>query len=188
MKGRFKRARAGSYLPFFTPGASWKVPAFQATLCRFGARLHPASVVTHCGGGGVLLSSFTAGHLEVHVVDFCQIPCLNGGRCIGRDECWCPSNSTGKFCHLPVPKLDRELAERGSHHRALLEGPLRQSTFTLPLSNQLGECRAGIWGWGPWFTPEGGCGHCIGGNRPPGLSSQSNLPPSPPPSGLSFIP
>ncbi|EPQ18517.1 Latent-transforming growth factor beta-binding protein 2 [Myotis brandtii] len=68
---------------------------------------------------------------------FCQIPCLNGGRCIGRDECWCPSNSTGKFCHLPVPKLDRELAEKGSHHRALLEGPLRQSTFTLPLSNQL---------------------------------------------------
>ncbi|XP_006778936.1 PREDICTED: latent-transforming growth factor beta-binding protein 2 [Myotis davidii] len=68
---------------------------------------------------------------------FCQIPCLNGGRCIGRDECWCPSNSTGKFCHLPVPKLDRDLVERGSHHRVLLEGPLRQSTFTLPLSNQL---------------------------------------------------
>ncbi|XP_053783726.1 latent-transforming growth factor beta-binding protein 2 isoform X2 [Desmodus rotundus] len=68
---------------------------------------------------------------------FCQIPCLNGGRCIGRDECWCPTNSTGKFCHLPTPKLDRELAERGSHHRAPLEGPLRRSTYTLPLSNQL---------------------------------------------------
>ncbi|XP_045679202.1 latent-transforming growth factor beta-binding protein 2 isoform X2 [Phyllostomus hastatus] len=68
---------------------------------------------------------------------FCQIPCLNGGRCIGRDECWCPTNSTGKFCHLPTPKLDRELAERGSRHRASPEGPLRQSTFTLPLSNQL---------------------------------------------------
>uniref|UniRef100_A0A3B4B4Y7 Latent-transforming growth factor beta-binding protein 4 n=1 Tax=Periophthalmus magnuspinnatus TaxID=409849 RepID=A0A3B4B4Y7_9GOBI len=34
---------------------------------------------------------------------FCQIPCQNGGRCIGRDHCWCPSNSTGKFCHLPSP-------------------------------------------------------------------------------------
>ncbi|XP_045434630.1 latent-transforming growth factor beta-binding protein 2 isoform X1 [Pipistrellus kuhlii] len=68
---------------------------------------------------------------------FCQIPCLNGGRCMGRDECWCPSNSTGKFCHLPAPRLDRELGERGSRHRALPEGPLRQSTFTLPLSNQL---------------------------------------------------
>ncbi|GAB5573029.1 latent-transforming growth factor beta-binding protein 2 [Prionailurus iriomotensis] len=68
---------------------------------------------------------------------FCQIPCLNGGRCIGRDECWCPTNSTGKFCHLPAPNLDKGPPERGSRHRALLEGPLRQSTFTLPLSNQL---------------------------------------------------
>uniref|UniRef100_A0A7N5KNI9 Latent-transforming growth factor beta-binding protein 2 n=1 Tax=Ailuropoda melanoleuca TaxID=9646 RepID=A0A7N5KNI9_AILME len=68
---------------------------------------------------------------------FCQIPCLNGGRCIGRDECWCPTNSTGKFCHLPSPKLDTGPPERGSRHGALWEGPLRQSTFTLPLSNQL---------------------------------------------------
>ncbi|XP_030617810.1 latent-transforming growth factor beta-binding protein 2 [Delphinapterus leucas] len=68
---------------------------------------------------------------------FCQIPCLNGGRCIGRDECWCPTNSTGKFCHLPAPNLDREPPERGVHHRASPQGPLKQSTFTLPLSNQL---------------------------------------------------
>ncbi|XP_072819521.1 latent-transforming growth factor beta-binding protein 2 isoform X3 [Vicugna pacos] len=68
---------------------------------------------------------------------FCQIPCLNGGRCIGRDECWCPANSTGKFCHLPAPRLDREPPERGPRHRAPPESPLKQSTFTLPLSNQL---------------------------------------------------
>ncbi|XP_075388541.1 latent-transforming growth factor beta-binding protein 2 isoform X2 [Tenrec ecaudatus] len=68
---------------------------------------------------------------------FCQIPCMSGGRCIGRDECWCPTNSTGKFCHLPAPRLDRKPPEEGSHHRALLESPLKQSTFTLPLSNQL---------------------------------------------------
>uniref|UniRef100_A0A8C5KW74 Latent-transforming growth factor beta-binding protein 2 n=1 Tax=Jaculus jaculus TaxID=51337 RepID=A0A8C5KW74_JACJA len=68
---------------------------------------------------------------------FCQIPCLSGGRCIGRDECWCPANSTGKFCHLPVPQPDRETPGRGSHHRVLLESPLKQSTFMLPLSNQL---------------------------------------------------
>nr|XP_024087715.2 latent-transforming growth factor beta-binding protein 2 isoform X2 [Pongo abelii] len=68
---------------------------------------------------------------------FCQIPCLNGGRCIGRDECWCPANSTGKFCHLPIPQPDREPPGRGSRPRALLEAPLKQSTFTLPLSNQL---------------------------------------------------
>ncbi|XP_012868977.1 PREDICTED: latent-transforming growth factor beta-binding protein 2 [Dipodomys ordii] len=68
---------------------------------------------------------------------FCQIPCLNGGRCIGRDECWCPANSTGKFCHLPASQQDRESPGSRSHHRALLESPLHRSTFTLPLSNQL---------------------------------------------------
>ncbi|KAL0602024.1 Latent-transforming growth factor beta-binding protein 2 [Plecturocebus cupreus] len=74
---------------------------------------------------------------QLALEDFCQIPCLNGGRCIGRDECWCPTNSTGKFCHLPVPQPDREPPGRGSRPRALLEAPLKQSTFTLPLSNQL---------------------------------------------------
>uniref|UniRef100_G3SNW3 Latent-transforming growth factor beta-binding protein 2 n=1 Tax=Loxodonta africana TaxID=9785 RepID=G3SNW3_LOXAF len=68
---------------------------------------------------------------------FCQIPCLNGGHCIGRDECWCPANSTGKFCHLPIPKPERKPPEGVSHHWALLESPLKQSTFTLPLSNQV---------------------------------------------------
>ncbi|XP_069493735.1 latent-transforming growth factor beta-binding protein 2 isoform X3 [Ambystoma mexicanum] len=68
---------------------------------------------------------------------FCQIPCLNGGRCVGRDECWCPSNSTGKFCHLPAPKLDRKeagLAETGANPKVTL----KQTMITLPLSNQLG--------------------------------------------------
>ncbi|XP_054987016.1 latent-transforming growth factor beta-binding protein 2 [Sorex araneus] len=68
---------------------------------------------------------------------FCQIPCLSGGRCVGRDECWCPSNATGKFCHLPAPRLDAENPERGPQQRGPLGGPLKQSTFTLPLSNQL---------------------------------------------------
>ncbi|XP_039389695.1 latent-transforming growth factor beta-binding protein 2 isoform X6 [Mauremys reevesii] len=66
---------------------------------------------------------------------FCQIPCLNGGRCIGRDECWCPSNSTGKFCHLPVPKLEKK--QVGRVPKTLASGSMKQSMYTLPLSNQL---------------------------------------------------
>ncbi|XP_051833562.1 latent-transforming growth factor beta-binding protein 2 [Antechinus flavipes] len=66
---------------------------------------------------------------------FCQIPCLNGGRCIGRDECWCPANSTGKFCHLPALQVDRK-PERPPHV-APAEGSLKQSVYMLPLSNQL---------------------------------------------------
>uniref|UniRef100_A0A3B3RIX5 Latent transforming growth factor beta binding protein 2 n=1 Tax=Paramormyrops kingsleyae TaxID=1676925 RepID=A0A3B3RIX5_9TELE len=63
---------------------------------------------------------------------FCQIPCMNGGRCIGRDQCWCPSNSTGKFCHLPAsppakPPSPRKQAGQAGHS---------SSMYTLPLSNQ----------------------------------------------------
>ncbi|XP_044021842.1 latent-transforming growth factor beta-binding protein 2-like isoform X2 [Siniperca chuatsi] len=67
---------------------------------------------------------------------FCQIPCLNGGRCIGRDLCWCPSNSTGKFCHLPVPPPARPTPH--SHKDASLQRPKSpsHSMYTLPLSNQ----------------------------------------------------
>ncbi|XP_034713857.1 latent-transforming growth factor beta-binding protein 2-like isoform X3 [Etheostoma cragini] len=67
---------------------------------------------------------------------FCQIPCLNGGRCIGRDLCWCPSNSTGKFCHLPAPPPARPTPH--SHKDASHQGPKSpsQSMYTLPLSNQ----------------------------------------------------
>uniref|UniRef100_A0A8D0HNQ8 Latent-transforming growth factor beta-binding protein 1 n=1 Tax=Sphenodon punctatus TaxID=8508 RepID=A0A8D0HNQ8_SPHPU len=62
---------------------------------------------------------------------FCQIPCLNGGRCVGRDECWCPSNSTGKFCHLPTPKLGKKQLGRATG------SSMQHSMYTLPLSNQL---------------------------------------------------
>ncbi|KAM9355355.1 latent-transforming growth factor beta-binding protein 2-like [Pholidichthys leucotaenia] len=67
---------------------------------------------------------------------FCQIPCLNGGRCIGRDLCWCPSNSTGKFCHLPAPLPPRPTLRThkdSSHHKQ--KSP-SHSVYTLPLSNQ----------------------------------------------------
>uniref|UniRef100_A0A8B9QFD1 Latent transforming growth factor beta binding protein 2 n=1 Tax=Apteryx owenii TaxID=8824 RepID=A0A8B9QFD1_APTOW len=66
---------------------------------------------------------------------FCQIPCLNGGRCVGRDECWCPSNSTGKFCHLPASTLEKKQAGRVPNTMA--SGSMKHSTYTLPLSNQL---------------------------------------------------
>ncbi|KAF1374953.1 hypothetical protein PFLUV_G00234380 [Perca fluviatilis] len=65
---------------------------------------------------------------------FCQIPCLNGGRCIGRDVCWCPSNSTGKFCHLPAPPPARPTPH--THKDARGPKSPSQSMYTLPLSNQ----------------------------------------------------
>ncbi|XP_076017741.1 latent-transforming growth factor beta-binding protein 2-like isoform X2 [Genypterus blacodes] len=67
---------------------------------------------------------------------FCQIPCLSGGRCIGRDLCWCPSNSTGKFCHLPAPPPPRPTPQgRKDPGPAEPKSP-SHSMYTLPLSNQ----------------------------------------------------
>ncbi|KAK6307218.1 hypothetical protein J4Q44_G00223660 [Coregonus suidteri] len=66
---------------------------------------------------------------------FCQIPCLNGGRCIGRDQCWCPLNSTGKFCHLPAPPSARPTLSRKDGSLAGLNSS-SHSMYTLPLSNQ----------------------------------------------------
>uniref|UniRef100_H3DJ72 Latent-transforming growth factor beta-binding protein 1 n=1 Tax=Tetraodon nigroviridis TaxID=99883 RepID=H3DJ72_TETNG len=67
---------------------------------------------------------------------FCQIPCLNGGKCIGRDQCWCPSNATGKFCHLPAPVPTKPTTQ--GHKDAGPQGqkPHSHSMYTLPLSNQ----------------------------------------------------
>lgn len=32
----------------------------------------------------------------------CPMLCKNGGACIQKDQCLCPPNFTGKFCHIPV--------------------------------------------------------------------------------------
>ncbi|KAM9465805.1 latent-transforming growth factor beta-binding protein 1-like [Clarias gariepinus] len=66
---------------------------------------------------------------------FCQIPCLNGGRCIGQNECWCPSNSTGKFCHLPIPSPSKPLPGRNTNSNKVQNSSFH-SVYTLPLSNQ----------------------------------------------------
>ncbi|KAJ0063100.1 hypothetical protein NL108_012557, partial [Boleophthalmus pectinirostris] len=67
---------------------------------------------------------------------FCQIPCQNGGRCIGRDHCWCPSNSTGKFCHLPSPPPPPPPRPSPSSTKDTSQHGPSHSMYTLPLSNQ----------------------------------------------------
>lgn len=67
---------------------------------------------------------------------FCQIPCQNGGRCIGRDLCWCPSNSSGKFCHLPAPPPPRTTPPSAKNSQQHGPKPPSHTMYTLPLSNQ----------------------------------------------------
>ncbi|XP_061037034.1 latent-transforming growth factor beta-binding protein 2 isoform X2 [Eubalaena glacialis] len=140
-------AQQAAYL--YHPSSSWGLNltekikkikiVFTPTICKQTCAHGRCASSCERGDTTTLYSQSGHGHdpKSGFRIYFCQIPCLNGGRCIGRDECWCPTNSTGKFCHLPSPNLDREPPEKGVHHRASPQGPLKQSTFTLPLSNQL---------------------------------------------------
>ncbi|XP_072424321.1 latent-transforming growth factor beta-binding protein 2-like isoform X1 [Chiloscyllium punctatum] len=83
----------------------------------------PTTLYSENGYGPVSKSGFR--------IYFCQIPCLNGGYCIGRDKCRCPSNSTGKFCHLPVPPEKQTVSKT-----VPVRSSVSQSVYTLPLSNQ----------------------------------------------------
>ncbi|XP_078090470.1 latent-transforming growth factor beta-binding protein 2-like isoform X2 [Mustelus asterias] len=83
----------------------------------------PTTLYSENGYGPVSKSGFR--------IYFCQIPCLNGGYCIGRDKCQCPSNSTGKFCHLPVPPEKQTVSKTAQEISSV-----SQSVYTLPLSNQ----------------------------------------------------
>lgn len=76
----------------------------------------------------------------------CPMLCKNGGVCIQKDQCLCPPNFTGKFCHIPVSsgsstndidKPPSDAADPPSH-------PMT-SEYILPLqtpeqSNTNGEC------------------------------------------------
>ncbi|XP_069772203.1 latent-transforming growth factor beta-binding protein 2-like [Narcine bancroftii] len=83
----------------------------------------PTTLYSENGYGPVSKSGFR--------IYFCQIPCLNGGYCIGRDQCLCLSNSTGKFCHLSVPREKQRVT------KTIAAGSTnKESVYTLPLSNQ----------------------------------------------------
>ncbi|XP_031435745.1 latent-transforming growth factor beta-binding protein 2 isoform X2 [Clupea harengus] len=73
---------------------------------------------------------------------FCQIPCLSGGRCIGQNQCWCPSNSTGKFCHLPAPPPNKATNQGAKGNGG--QNSSSHSTYTLPLSDQEASLQVSI--------------------------------------------
>uniref|UniRef100_A0AAY4C0V1 Latent-transforming growth factor beta-binding protein 1 n=1 Tax=Denticeps clupeoides TaxID=299321 RepID=A0AAY4C0V1_9TELE len=108
---------------------------FTPTLCRqtcAGGRCHNT-----CERGDKTTiyseSQSQAARSEGFRLFFCQIPCLNGGHCIGQNQCWCPSNSTGKFCHLPAPPPSKPAPGRRADGN---QSGSSRSMYTLPLSNQ----------------------------------------------------
>ncbi|XP_078389397.1 latent-transforming growth factor beta-binding protein 4-like isoform X2 [Cetorhinus maximus] len=67
----------------------------------------------------------------------CLLQCQNGGVCIRKDRCHCPSGFTGKFCQIPIPSASSQVnislptGDPGSDHK-----PRVETVYTLPLSNQ----------------------------------------------------
>uniref|UniRef100_A0A3Q2YG90 EGF-like domain-containing protein n=1 Tax=Hippocampus comes TaxID=109280 RepID=A0A3Q2YG90_HIPCM len=76
---------------------------FTPTICK--VRCSQRRCVNHCERGNVT-TLFSGPATERPNGDrfrvVCRLLCKNGGVCLLKDRCLCPSNFTGKFCQIPV--------------------------------------------------------------------------------------
>ncbi|XP_043120290.1 latent-transforming growth factor beta-binding protein 4 isoform X2 [Puntigrus tetrazona] len=78
---------------------------FTPTICRL--RCTQGRCTNYCERGNVTTiynseqgaQTQTGSGFRVFV---CPMLCKNGGVCVQKDQCLCPPNFTGKFCHIPV--------------------------------------------------------------------------------------
>ncbi|XP_016386062.1 latent-transforming growth factor beta-binding protein 4-like isoform X1 [Sinocyclocheilus rhinocerous] len=78
---------------------------FTPTICRL--RCTQGRCTNYCERGNVttIYNSEQAGQTPPGSgfrVFVCPMLCKNGGVCVQKDQCLCPPNFTGKFCHIPV--------------------------------------------------------------------------------------
>ncbi|XP_037123275.1 LOW QUALITY PROTEIN: latent-transforming growth factor beta-binding protein 1-like [Syngnathus acus] len=104
---------------------------FTPTICK--VRCSQQRCVNHCERGNVttLFSGPPAPpHGDAFRVFVCRLLCKNGGVCLLRDRCLCPSNFTGKFCQIPVTS---RATPRSSSPNEVVNSDLTRSEFLLPL-------------------------------------------------------
>ncbi|XP_061136255.1 latent-transforming growth factor beta-binding protein 4-like [Syngnathus typhle] len=103
---------------------------FTPTICK--VRCNQQRCVNHCERGNVttLFSGPPAPppHGDAFRVFVCRLLCKNGGVCLLRDRCLCPSNFTGKFCQIPVTSRATPRSSSSPN-----EVDLTRSEFLLPL-------------------------------------------------------
>ncbi|KAL1256405.1 hypothetical protein QQF64_011950, partial [Cirrhinus molitorella] len=78
---------------------------FTPTICRL--RCTQGRCTNYCERGNVttIYNSEQGGQTPPGSgfrVFVCPMLCKNGGVCVQKDQCLCPPNFTGKFCHIPV--------------------------------------------------------------------------------------
>ncbi|XP_039503316.1 latent-transforming growth factor beta-binding protein 4 isoform X1 [Pimephales promelas] len=78
---------------------------FTPTVCRL--RCAQGRCTNYCERGNIttIYNSEQGGQTPPGSgfrVFLCPMLCKNGGVCVQKDQCLCPPNFTGKFCHIPV--------------------------------------------------------------------------------------
>ncbi|XP_044281353.1 latent-transforming growth factor beta-binding protein 4 isoform X1 [Varanus komodoensis] len=114
---------------------------FTPAICRVHCREGRCSNRCERGNATTLYSGENARPAEGAPgfrVFLCPLICQNGGVCLKKDQCLCPPNWTGKFCHIPaLPRSHGQApARRGTDARS--EGgmqPATKSVYTLPIAN-----------------------------------------------------
>ncbi|XP_060929872.1 latent-transforming growth factor beta-binding protein 4 [Limanda limanda] len=137
---------------------------FTPTICK--VRCNQDRCVNYCERGNVttLYSSSTDGgggggggggrgdgsHGPGFRVFLCPLLCKNGGVCLQKDRCLCPSHFAGKFCQIPVaspppasPSSTNEIVQPALRSATAANQELTQSEFLLPLGQNQEVARAG---------------------------------------------
>ncbi|MCJ8733479.1 hypothetical protein PDJAM_G00223900 [Pangasius djambal] len=127
-----------SALLHVSPAAERIKVLFTPTICRL--RCSNGRCTNYCERGNVttLYSNEDATHTSGFRVFLCPMLCKNGGVCIQKDRCLCPSNFTGKFCHIPTSSSSpsaNEIEKPPSGNFPASQG-MMHSEYVLPLQSR----------------------------------------------------
>ncbi|KAM9481109.1 latent-transforming growth factor beta-binding protein 4 isoform 1-T1 [Clarias gariepinus] len=122
-----------------SPAAERIKVLFTPTICRL--RCSNGHCTNYCERGNIttLYSNEDATHTSGFRVFLCPMLCKNGGVCIHKDRCLCPSNFTGKFCHIavsPSSSPSNEIAKLPSSANVPASQGLMHSEYVLPLQSR----------------------------------------------------
>ncbi|GAA6106631.1 latent-transforming growth factor beta-binding protein 4-like isoform X1 [Tachysurus ichikawai] len=128
-----------SALLHVSPAAERIKVLFTPTICRL--RCSNGHCINYCERGNIttLYSNEDATNTSGFRVFLCPMLCKNGGVCIQKDRCLCPTNFTGKFCHIPVSSSSttsnniEKLSPSGTFPAS--QGMMR-SEYVLPLQSR----------------------------------------------------
>ncbi|XP_058243291.1 latent-transforming growth factor beta-binding protein 4-like isoform X4 [Hemibagrus wyckioides] len=122
-----------------SPAAERIKVLFTPTICR--QRCSNGHCINYCERGNIttLYSNEDATHTSGFRVFLCPMLCKNGGVCIQKDRCLCPTNFTGKFCHIPASPSStssNEIEKQSSSSTLPASQRLMRSEYVLPLQSR----------------------------------------------------